>query len=52
MFMFPNGKLYGVSRATIFIAPDGIGTTSSSWQHIGGKLKQVDIDGNTVCGVN
>ena len=35
-------------RAIIFIVP----TTAGSWQHVNGKLKQVDIDGNTVCGVS
>ena len=44
-----DGKLYGANSADdIYYSPN----TNGEWSQISGKLKQVDINGNTVCGVN
>ncbi len=45
-----NGKLYGVnSNDEIFYANN---YRYPVWKQVQGKLKQVDISGNVVCGVN
>ena len=44
-----DGKLYGVDiDNNIWYSPN----TKGDWKKINGGLIQVDIDGNTVCGVN
>ena len=41
--------MYGVNSGNdIYYSPN----TNGEWSKIPGGLKQVDIDGNTVCGVN
>ena len=46
-----NGKLYGVnSDNEIWYKPDT--TTTGNWEKISGSLNQVDIDGDTICGVD